>query len=272
MSNRSLGRSVAFVGGGQMAEALIGGLLSAKLCEAEQIWATDPVVSRLDHLKKAFGIQVGVHNGKAVAWADVVVLAVKPQVLDAVLSEVRSELGKALAVSLVAGVTIRRIADACAPNTRVIRTMPNTPAMVHEGMTAIAIGQGVTDEDIFCVRQMFESVGKVVHVDERLMDAVTGLSGSGPAYVFVAIEALTDGGVKMGLSRDTAALLAAQTVLGAARMVLETGQHPARLKDQVASPGGTTIAGLHQLEQGGLRATLIDAVEAATKRSQELGR
>jgi pyrroline-5-carboxylate reductase len=272
MSNRLLSHNIAFVGGGQMAEALIGGLLSAKLCEPDQIWAADPVASRLDHLKKEYGVQVGAHNRQAVAWADVVVLAVKPQILDAVLAEVGTELGKALVVSLVAGVTIQRIADACGLHTRVIRTMPNTPAMVHEGMTAMAMGRGVADEDVRCVRQMFESVGKVVPVEERLMDAVTGLSGSGPAYVFLAIEALTDGGVKMGLSRETAALLAAQTVLGAARMVLDTGQHPARLKDQVASPGGTTIAGLHQLEQGGLRGTLIDAVEAATKRSQELGR
>jgi pyrroline-5-carboxylate reductase len=143
--------------------------------------------------------------------------------------------------------------------------------MVGEGMTGLAIGPGVGQDEVTCVRRIFESVGKVVPVEERLMDAVTGLSGSGPAYIFLAIEAMADGGVKMGLPRDVASLLAAQTVLGAARMVLETGQHPARLKDQVASPGGTTIAGLHRLEQGGLRAVLIDAVEAATKRAQELG-
>jgi pyrroline-5-carboxylate reductase len=150
--------------------------------------------------------------------------------------------------------------------------MPNMPAMVHEGMTALAIGSCAHEQDVATVRCIFESVGKVVPIEERLMDAVTGLSGSGPAYVFLAIEALADGGVKMGVPRDIAAVLAAQTVLGAAHMVLKTGQHPARLKDQVASPGGTTIAGLHRLEQGGLRATLIDAVEAATKRPQELGR
>jgi pyrroline-5-carboxylate reductase len=166
---------------------------------------------------------------------------------------------------------LMRIIEACRPQAHVIRAMPNTPAMVGEGMTALAIGPGVGDSEVACARQLFESVGRVVPVDERFMDAVTGLSGSGPAYVFLMIEAMADGGVKMGLSRETASLLAAQTVLGAARMVLETRQHPAQLKDQVASPGGTTIAGLHRLEQGGLRGLLIDAVEAATKRSQELG-
>jgi pyrroline-5-carboxylate reductase len=161
--------------------------------------------------------------------------------------------------------------EACGPKARIIRAMPNTPAMISEGMTALAIGAEIEESEMRCARQIFESVGRVVRVDERFMDAVTGLSGSGPAYVFLMIEAMADGGVKMGLPRETASLLAAQTVLGAARMVLETGDHPARLKDQVASPGGTTIAGLHRLEQGGLRGILIDAVEAATRRSQELG-
>ncbi|HSA62984.1 MAG TPA: pyrroline-5-carboxylate reductase [Nitrospiraceae bacterium] len=272
MPSPAITQKIAFVGGGQMAEALIAGMLSAKLCGPDRIWATDPAAGRLEHLKKKYGIQVGGTNREAVVWGDVVVLAVKPQVLDAVLKEIGSEAAKSLIVSVVAGAPIRRIVDACGQQARVIRTMPNTPAMVHEGMTALAVGSGVQENDVACVRQIFESVGRVVPVEERLMDAVTGLSGSGPAYVFLVIEALTDGGVKMGLPRDTAGLLAAQTVLGAARMVLETGQHPARLKDQVASPGGTTIAGLHRLEQGGLRATLIDAIEAATKRSQELGR
>jgi pyrroline-5-carboxylate reductase len=272
MGNLALPPKIAFVGGGQMAEALIGGMLSAKLCEPDRIWAADPSTGRLDHLKKKYGIQIGGPNREAASWGDIVVLAVKPHVLDGVLKEIGGELATALLVSVVAGAPIRRIADACGKHARVIRAMPNTPALVGAGMTALAIGPQVTEDDVACVRQIFESVGRVVPVEERLMDAVTGLSGSGPAYVFLAIEALTDGGVKVGLPRDIAGLLAAQTVLGAARMVLETGQHPARLKDQVASPGGTTIAGLHRLEQGGLRATLIDAIEAATKRSQELGR
>lgn len=255
-----------------MAEALVGGLLDGKLCKPDHLWATDPVTTRLDHLKRRYGIHVGSENRDAVAWADVAVLAVKPQVMDAVLAQVKAGLAKVLIVSVAAGVPIRRITDACGARTRVIRAMPNTPTMIRAGMTALAMGPGVREDDVACARQIFESVGKVVPVEERLMDAVTGLSGSGPAYVFLAIEALADGGVKMGLPRETAELLAAQTVLGAARMVLETGQHPARLKDHVASPGGTTIAGLHALELGGLRATFIDAVEAATQRSQELGR
>jgi pyrroline-5-carboxylate reductase len=272
MSNQALTQKITFIGGGQMAEALIGGLLAAQLCRPDHLWATDPVAARLEHLKRQYGILVGGHNREAAAWADVVVLAVKPQILESVLQEIGGVLKDRLIVSVIAGAPIKRIADGCGGAARIIRTMPNQPAAVREGMTALTAGAGVGEGDLSCTRRMFESIGKVVPVEERLMDAVTGLSGSGPAYVFLAIEALSDGGVKMGLPRDTALLLAAQTVLGAARMVLETGQHPARLKDQVTSPGGTTIAGLHQLEQSGLRGVLINAVEAATKRSQELGR
>jgi len=272
MPNHPLTQKLAFVGGGQMAEALVGGLVAANLCAPEQIWATDPVADRLDMLKRQYGIRVGQSNQDAVLWADIVVLAVKPQVLDGVLRDIATEIKKALVLSVAAGIPIRTIMEQCGAGTRIIRAMPNTPAMVREGMTAIAIGAGVSDAEVALARTIFESVGKVIAVEERLMDAVTGLSGSGPAYVFLAIEALADGGVKMGLPRATAELLAGQTVLGAAKMVLETGEHPARLKDRVASPGGTTIAGLHRLEVGGLRATLIDAVETATKRSQELGR
>jgi pyrroline-5-carboxylate reductase len=189
-----------------------------------------------------------------------------------VLKEIAGELAESLVVSIAAGVPISRVADHCGRRTRIIRAMPNTPALVREGMTVLAVGADVDKQDVDDVRRIFEAVGKVIPVEERLMDAVTGLSGSGPAYVFLVIEALIDGGVKMGLPRDIATVLATQTVLGAARMVLETGQHPASLKDRVTSPGGTTIAGVHRLEQGRLRATLIDAVEDAAKRSQELGR
>ena len=273
MSNPTITNKIAFIGGGQMAEALIGGLLAGRLCPAESIWVTDPVAARGDHLKSQFGVRVGSANREAIAWANVVVLAVKPQTLPAVLSEVGPALAQSqsLVVSIVAGVTIKTIAEQMGGAMRVVRAMPNTPALVREGMTALALGSGVSEEDSRLARTVFEAVGRVVLVEERLMDAVTGLSGSGPAYVFLAIEALADGGVQMGLPRQTAELLAAQTVLGSARLVLESGVHPAQLKDRVASPGGTTIAGLYQLEQGSFRATLMAAVEAATIRSKELG-
>lgn len=272
MSSQMITRKIGFIGGGQMAEAMISGLLSGQVCSAESIWATDPVAERRDRLKAQFGIRVGSANREAVAWADIIVLAVKPQTLSAVLSEVGPHLVHGLVISIVAGVMIRTIAEQAGGAARVVRAMPNTPALVREGMTALAMGVGVSDDDAGLVRTIFETVGRVVAVEERLMDAVTGLSGSGPAYVFQAIEALADGGVMMGLPRQTAELLAAQTVFGSARLVLESGVHPAQLKDRVASPGGTTIAGLHQLEQRGFRAALMAAVEAATTRSKELGR
>jgi pyrroline-5-carboxylate reductase len=200
------------------------------------------------------------------------VLAVKPQAMKQVLADVALLAAGKLIISVAAGVPIDWI-RARLPEVRAIaRAMPNTPAVVREGITALAWESGCNEEDVTVARNLFGSVGRVVEVEERLMDAVTGLSGSGPAYVFVAIEALADGGVKMGLPRRTAGLLAAQTVLGAAKLVMEQAQHPAQLKDQVASPGGTTIAGLHRLEAGRFRATLMAAVEAATKRSEELGR
>lgn len=265
-------RNIAVLGGGQMAEALIGGLLAAKVSEPGFICATDPVPARRDLLKSRFGIQVGEDNPKAAAGADLVLLAVKPQVLPAVLRDAGAALAGKLVVSIAAGVTTAWIREQVRAARGIVRAMPNTPALVREGVTALAYHPDLAGDDVAAVRSLFEAVGAVVAVEERLMDAVTGLSGSGPAYVFVAIEALADGGVKMGLPRATAQVLAAQTVLGAARMVLEGGQHPAQLKDQVASPGGTTIAGLHQLEVGGMRGCLMAAVEAATKRSQELGR
>ncbi|HAN48603.1 MAG TPA: pyrroline-5-carboxylate reductase [Nitrospira sp.] len=267
-----LTKPIAFLGGGQMAEALIGGLLAAGGCEPAFICATDPVAARRDALKSRFGIRVGDENAKAVREADLVVLAVKPQAMPAVLSDAGQACAGKLVVSIAAGVTTAWIRERIVTPRGIVRAMPNTPALVREGVTALTCQPDLQSDDLAAVRTVFEAVGSVVSVEERLMDAVTGLSGSGPAYVFVAIEALADGGVRMGLPRATAELLAAQTVLGAARMVLEQGEHPAKLKDQVASPGGTTIAGLYQLEAGGLRSCLMAAVEAATKRSQELGR
>lgn len=272
MSDSGAPSKIAILGAGQMAEAVVGGLLASEHSKPADLWATDPVAARRETVKARFGIQLGADNRAAADWADVIVLAVKPQVLKPVLAEVESQAAGKLILSMAAGVStdwIKRVA----PRARaIVRAMPNTPALVHAGITALAAGVDCRAEDVAVARRLFEGVGRVVEVEERLMDAVTGLSGSGPAYVFVAIEALADGGVEMGLPRRTAELLAAQTVLGAARLLLERGEHPAQLKDQVASPGGTTMAGLHQLEIGGFRAALMAAVEAATKRSEELGR
>jgi pyrroline-5-carboxylate reductase len=204
--------------------------------------------------------------------ADVLVLCVKPQVIDKVLGEIGGDVRKdTLVISMAAGVPIEAIEARLPPGARVVRVMPNMPATVQAGATGIAAGAHAHEGDLAVARELFESVGKVVTLEEAQLDAVTGMSGSGPAYVMVIIEALADGGVKVGLHRDTALLLAAQTVFGSAKLLLETGEHPGRLKDMVTSPGGTAIAGLHTLESGALRKTLIDAVEAATRRSAELG-
>ena len=272
MAKAEKAATIAMIGSGQMGEALVGGWLAAKTVPPGALVATDASAERRDLMKRRFGVRTGTDNREAAAGADVVVLAVKPQILDGVMKELSSALAGKLVLSIAAGVTIAHLAKLAPKGARVVRVMPNTPVLVREGVSALSFGAGVTEKDQQLARRLFEAVGRAVVVEEKLMDAVTGLSGSGPAYVFLAIEALADGGVKMGLPRTVADLLAAQTVLGAARMVLETGEHPAKLKNNVASPGGTTIAGLHRLEQGGLRAALMAAVEAAAKRSEELGR
>jgi pyrroline-5-carboxylate reductase len=265
-------KTLGFIGGGNMAAALIKGLLHAKVVPPEGIIVSDVKQDRLDLLKEKHAIRTTTDNHALVREADVVVLSVKPQVIDKVLGAIGAEIRSAqLVVSVAAGVPVAAMEARLPTGTRVVRTMPNTPATVDAGATAIAAGTHATEEDLEVARRLFAAVGRVVTLDESLLDAVTGLSGSGPAYVMLMIEALADGGVKVGLHRDTALLLAAQTVYGSAKLLLETGEHPGRLKDMVTSPGGTAIAGLHTLESGGLRRTLIDAVEAATNRSATLG-
>jgi pyrroline-5-carboxylate reductase len=265
---------LAFIGAGNMAEALLRGILAAGRIRPEEILATDVRADRLAHLEATHRIRVSSDNAEAARRADTIVLAVKPQVMDRALDDLRSAIGdKQLLISIAAGISTAHIAEHFPRQAaRVVRVMPNTPALVLEGVSALARGRHATPQDLETARQLFEAVGKVVVVDESLMDAVTGLSGSGPAYAFLIIEALSDAGVKMGLPRDVALALAAQTMRGAARLVLETGRHPGELKDMVTSPGGTTIAALHALEQGGVRAALMTAVEVATRRSQELGK
>lgn len=266
-------KGICFIGMGNMAEALLKGILEARLYQKDRIIATDILKDRLQYIKECYGIEVSEDNREGVKRSEIIILAVKPQVMEAILAEIRGVVNDTkLIISIVAGVTLSKILSVLNKKARVIRAMPNTSVWVREGATAIAPGIGVSQEDMDTARRIFESVGKVVAVEERMMDAVTGLSGSGPAYIFMIIEALSDGGVKMGLPREVALLLAVQTVLGSAKMVMETREHPGRLKDMVASPGGTTISGIHKLEEGGLRSVLINAVEAATKRAQELGK
>lgn len=266
------GKRLAVIGSGNMAEALVRGILRAGLFLPDAITASDVLEDRLRLFREQFGIATGTDNAAIVAKADLVLLAVKPQVMGQVLQDLAQAVDRHLVISIAAGIPTYSIEARFPRPVRVVRVMPNTPALVLEGASALCAGAHATAGDLAMARAIFEAVGRAVVLDETALDAVTGLSGSGPAYIFVVIEALADAGVRVGLSREVAQLLAAQTVLGSARMVLETGKHPAALKDMVASPGGTTIAGLHALEAGALRAALLDAVQAATERSRELGR
>jgi pyrroline-5-carboxylate reductase len=263
---------IGMLGAGNMASALIRGLLASKSVKPEQIVASDVRADHLKELEAQYGIKTYTDNKLLAAWANVVVLAVKPQVIDRVLDQMADAFAPdTLLVSIAAGVPIRSLEARLPAHVRVIRAMPNTAAIALAGATGISAGSRATPADVELTQKLFAAIGRSVVLDESLMDAVTGLSGSGPAYVMVMIDALADGGVKVGLHRDTALLLAAQTVYGSAKLLLETGEHPGRLKDMVTSPGGTAIAGLHTLESGGLRRTLIDAVDSATKRAIELG-
>ena len=265
-------RRIGLLGAGNMAGALIRGLIASKTVAADQVRASDVRQDRLAELASEHGITTALNNRELVEWANLVVLAVKPQVVDRVLDDVGSAFhAGTLLVSIAAGVPIRALEARLPGNVPVIRAMPNTAATVLQGATGIAPGAHATEDDLKVAKTLFDAVGRTVVLDESLIDAVTGLSGSGPAYVMLMIEALADGGVKVGLHRDTALLLAAQTVYGSAKLLLDTGEHPGRLKDMVTSPGGTAIAGLHTLESGGLRRTLIDAVDSATRRAIELG-
>jgi pyrroline-5-carboxylate reductase len=247
-------------------------LISAGTATPDQILVADVSADRLAHLHKTYGvIQKG--NSEAAREANIIILCVKPQVVERVLVEIAPVVDDTkLVISIAAGIVISRIEKALKDGSRVVRVMPNTPALVLAGAAALAGGKNATSGDLALTQSIFNSVGRAVIVEEKLMDAVTGLSGSGPAYVFMIIDALSDAGVKAGLPRQLALELAAQTVYGAARMVLETKEHPGKLRDMVTSPGGTTIEGLHALEKGKLRATLMNAVEAATARSRELGK
>ncbi len=260
---------LSIIGGGVMAEAILSRLLAAKLFAANQILVSEPQAARRDYLQQKYQVQVTSDNQKAATAAEVLLLAIKPQVLELAVADLTLQ-PDSLVISILAGVPLSKLAQAF-PQQPIVRAMPNTPATVGAGMTAITASQNAQAKQIEQAKTIFAAVGEVVEVTESLMDAVTGLSGSGPAFIAMAIEALADGGVASGLPRAIAMQLAMQTVLGTATLAKESGIHPAELKDRVTSPGGTTIAGVAQLESSGFRSALIEAVKAATKRSQELG-
>jgi pyrroline-5-carboxylate reductase len=266
------GVRIGFLGAGRMATALARGWLAAGLATPGRVLASDPLPQAREAFAGGDRLRTTADNREVVTASDVLVLAVKPQSVKALLAEVGPVVGPPhLVISIAAGITLRQLMDGLGSDRRLIRVMPNTPCLLGASASGYAAGEAATADDVALVGRLLNAVGRAYRLPESLLDAVTGLSGSGPAFVYVMIEALSDGGVRVGLPRDVATALAAQTVLGAAKMVLETGTHPGALKDMVASPGGTTIAGLHALERGGVRAALMDAVEAATQRARELG-
>lgn len=268
MENKKIG----FIGTGKMGEALIKGILHARLFPPGNIYASDMDLAKLQLLEKEHNIKTCEDNCSAVVDSDVLIIAVKPQIVPAVLSEIKDSIKNQLVISIAAGVTIGTFEENLPDGTKVVRVMPNISATVMEAASAISPGSAVSKEDTEVAEKIFNAIGRTVILPEYLMDAVTGLSGSGPAYIFMIIEALADGGVHEGLDRNTAKLLAAQTVLGAARMVLNGGSHTGELKDMVTSPGGTTIRGLRVMEEQGVRIAMMNAVIAASERSKELGK
>jgi pyrroline-5-carboxylate reductase len=263
---------IGFLGAGKMATALAKGFVRAEISFPKELIAADPYEAARKHFSEALGAQTVSSNLEVAQAATILILATKPDQVGDALAEISGAFtSNHLLISIAAGVTLATLEAALPAGARVIRVMPNTPALVGAGASAFALGKSATTADGELAKKLLSAVGIAFQVKENLLDAVTGLSGSGPAYVYQFIEALSDGGVASGLPRDIATQLAAQTVLGGAKMVLETGQHPGALKDQVTSPGGTTIEGLHALEKGKLRATVISAVRAATEKSKKLG-
>jgi pyrroline-5-carboxylate reductase len=273
-TNALLGaRPIALVGAGKLGEAILSGMLGAKLVRAQQVRATVAHAPRAEYLRKKYGLDAHTDNRRAVKSAGLVLVCLKPQQVRGFLREVRDVLAKdAVVISAAASVTTALIEQEAGHAVRVVRAMPNTPCLIRQGMTALARGSHATEADVKIAERIFGSMGRTVVVDEKHMDAITGLSASGPAYVYTIIESLAEGGVKMGLPRDLSTELTAQTLVGASALVLQTGEHPAKLKDMVTTPAGCTIDGLLELEEGGLRVTLIKAVVRAAERARELVR
>ena len=269
-------KKIALIGSGNLAEALIKGLIKSSAIEPKRIWATDISADRLKYIGDKYNVHTATNNQFAAQKADIILLAVKPQTILEALEQISASVDDSkLIISVAAGISLEIIQKILNKEMNrqihLIRAMPNTPALALSGATALSKGRNASGEDMKISFEIFKAVGKVVKVEEDLMDAVTGLSGSGPAYIFLIIDALADAGVNVGLPRDISLALSIQTVLGSAKLALESEEHIGKLKDMVTSPGGTTIAGLHSLETGGLKAILMNAVESATKRSRELG-
>lgn len=265
--------NIGFIGGGNMGEALVNGLISASLFPAETVSVYDVIPTRMEHLSGKYDIQARRNIAELARLSQIIVLAIKPQVMSQVLGELRDHLsGNPLVISIAAGIPLSVLEKALPEGTAIVRVMPNTPALVLKGASALSRGRSVTAEQMEMALALFRAVGKAVEVEEKWMDVVTGLSGSGPAYVLLMIEALIDAGVLMGLPRHLARELVVQTFVGTSVMLDQAERHPAEMKDMITSPGGTTIQGLKVLEARGVRGALIEAVEAATRRSQELGR
>lgn len=267
------GKKIGFIGSGNMGEALISGLVLSKAANPENIICSDIAEDLLEEIQTKYKVSTTTDNIEVAEKSEIIVYATKPQILGSVLKETAPALDQSkLVISIAAGVPLAAIAAGLQKELRLIRVMPNICAFVKESATAIAAGEYASKEDVALARAIFDSVGVTVFIQENvLMDAFTGLSGSGPAYIFTIVDAMADAGVKMGLSRKDSLFLSTQTILGSAKLLLESKEHPGQLKDRVASPGGTAIVGIHTLEQGGIRTTLINAVESAAKRSKELG-
>lgn len=264
-------KKIAVLGAGKLGETLIKGLVEAGVINIANVRITAGHQHRLDQMRDRFKVAGSLSNKDAVTNADIVILAVKPQTVPVVLSEIGDGLNPSqILISVAASVSTAFIEKRCAAAVPVIRAMPNTPCLLNKGMTGIAAGKNATREHLELAKFIFDSVGRSIVADEKHMDAITGLSASGPAFIYIVIESLAEAGVKVGLPRDIATELAAQTVVGAGTMVLETAEHPAKLKDMVTTPAGCTIDGILELEEGGLRVTLIKAVVKATQRAKEL--
>ncbi len=264
--------AVGFIGAGNMAAAIIEGSIGKKVISAENIWVYDIDSAKLDDMKQRLGVLTANRLSELVESIDIVILAVKPNIIGAVLENIKDIIGSKAVVSIAAGWSADRLKSVIGADKKVLRLMPNTPLMVGEGMTVFEVPHSVSEDEYVFIENMFSSIGRVEQAPERLMDAVTAVSGSGPAYVFLFIEALADAGVLCGLPRAQALELASQTVLGAAKMVLETGSHPGALKDAVCSPGGTTIEAVKSLENDGLRAAVINAAEKCAAKSRSMSK